>query len=117
MHQECQQPQGLLMSHATTPGQTPTAGIALEVLTWGNHLAEQVKDVEVDFRSLAVAVEEESLAGKLPCQHCRLTEKLQQEMAADGGAAHFPRQEVEASMPGRRTVHFTCWPCGIPGTT
>jgi len=117
MHQECQQPQGLLMSHATTPGQTPTAGIALEVLTWGNHLAEQVKDVEVDFRSLAVAVEEESLAGELPCQHCRLTEKLQQEMAADGGAVHFPRREVVASMPQGPTARYVVWPCGIPGTT
>ena len=57
MHQECQQPQGLLMSH-DTPGQTQTEGIALVALTWDSHLAEQVVDVEV-LRSLAVAVEEE----------------------------------------------------------
>ena len=61
MHQECQQPQGLLMSHGTTPGQTPTEGIALSPLTGGNHLAEQAVDVEV-LRSLAVAVEDEAPA-------------------------------------------------------
>jgi hypothetical protein len=61
MHQECQQPQGLLMSHDTTPGQTQTAGIALEVLTWDSHLAEQAVDVEV-LRSLVVAVEDEAPA-------------------------------------------------------
>ena len=61
MHQECQQPQGLLMSHGTTPGQTQTEGIALEALTWDSHLAEQVVDVEV-LRSPAVAVEEEAPA-------------------------------------------------------
>ena len=61
MHQECQQPQGLLMSHDTTPGQTQTAGIASIPLTGRSHLAEQVVDVEV-LRSLAVAVEEEVLA-------------------------------------------------------
>jgi hypothetical protein len=76
MHQECQQPQGLLMSHGTTPGQTQTDGIALVALTWDSHLAEQVVDVEV-LRSLAVAVEEEvpaAATGELPCQHCRRTE-------------------------------------------
>ena len=61
MHQECQQPQGLLMSRGTTPGQTQTEGIALEVLTWDSHLAEQAVDVEV-LRSLAVVVEEEAPA-------------------------------------------------------
>ena len=58
MHKDCQQPQGLLMSHGTTPGLTPTDGIALIPLTGGSHLAEQAVDVEV-LRSLAVAVEEE----------------------------------------------------------
>ena len=61
MHQECQQPQGLLMSHGTTPGQTQTDGIALSPLTGGNTLAEQAVDVGV-LRSLAVAVEEEAPA-------------------------------------------------------
>ena len=61
MHQECQQPQGLLMSHDTTPGQTQMDGIALEVLTWDSHLAEQAVDVEV-LRSLVVAVEDEAPA-------------------------------------------------------
>ena len=49
------------MSHGTTPGQTQTAGIALEALTWDSHLAEQVVDVEV-LRSLVVAVEDEAPA-------------------------------------------------------
>ena len=49
------------MSHDTTPGQTQTAGIALEALTWDSHLAEQAVDVEV-LRSLAVAVEDEAPA-------------------------------------------------------
>ena len=75
MHQECQQPQGLLMSHGTTPGQTQTEGIASIPLTGGNHLAEQAVDVEV-LRSPAVVVEEEALAvaRELPCQPCRRTE-------------------------------------------
>ena len=58
MHQECQQPQGLLMSHDTTPGQTQTDGIASIPLTGGSRLAEQAVDVVV-LRSLAVAVEDE----------------------------------------------------------
>ena len=62
MHQECQQPQGLLMLRGTTPGQTQMDDIALEVLTWDSHLEEQAVDVEV-LRSLAVVVEEEVPAG------------------------------------------------------
>ena len=62
MHQECQQPQGLLMSRGTTPGQTQTDGIASIPLTGGSHLAEQAVDVEV-LRSLVVAVEAEAPAG------------------------------------------------------
>ena len=58
MHQECQQPQGLLMSHDTTPGLTQMDGIASIPLTEDSHLAEQAVDVEV-LRSLAVAVEDE----------------------------------------------------------
>ena len=59
MHQECQQPQGLLMSHDTTPGQTQMDGIASIPLTEDSHLAEQAVDVELVLRSLVVAVEEE----------------------------------------------------------
>ena len=58
MHQECQQPQGLLMSHDTTPGLTQMDGIASIPLTGDSHLAEQAVDVE-GLRSLAVAVEDE----------------------------------------------------------
>ena len=61
MHQECQQPQGLLMSHDTTPGQTQTEGIALEALTWDSQLAELAVDVEV-LRWRALVVEEEAPA-------------------------------------------------------
>ena len=62
MHQECQQPQGLLMSHDTTPGQTQTDGIASIPLTEDSHLAELAVDVEV-LRSLAVVVEDGAPAG------------------------------------------------------
>ena len=58
MHQECQQPRGLLMLHATTPGQTQMDGIASIPLTGGSRLAKQAVDVEV-LRLLAVAVEDE----------------------------------------------------------
>ena len=67
-------------------------------------MAALVTVVEVGFRSLvvAVAVVEKVvvvvMAGELQCPRCRRTEKLPQEMAADGGAAHFPQQEVEAYM-------------------
>jgi hypothetical protein len=61
MHQECQQPQGLLMSQGTTPGLTPTDGIASIPLTGGSHSAEQAVDVVV-LRSLVVAVEDEAPA-------------------------------------------------------
>jgi hypothetical protein len=120
MHQECQQPQGLLMSHDTTPGQTQTAGIALEVLTWDSHLAALVTAVEVDFQPLvvAVAVVEKSVvvvvAGELQCPRCRRTEKLLQRTVVDGGAAPLLLQGLGASMPTKPMERNVVWPSGTP---
>ena len=120
MHQECQQPQGLLMSHGTTPGQTQTAGIASIPLTEDSHLAELVTAVEVGFRTLvvAVAVVEKSVvvvvAGELQCPRCRRMEKLLQRTVVDGGAAPLLLQGLVASMPTKPMERNVVWPSGTP---